>query len=490
MKSITSDAVAEADAERVGAASSSAPPAPFPSTISQRCAQWAASVQFEDFPSALRDAARWRLLDTLGGGLAATALPAAQSVSAALDDLDDCAGGRADVLGGGRAGAPWAALANGTLFHALIFDDTHNETIIHPDSVIVATALAAAQATHASGRAFLTALLAGSELACRIGLAAVRRFHAAGFQPTAVIGPLAAACAAGRLYGLDARQIAHAVGIAGSFASGIIESWADGAWAQLLHPGWAAHSGITAAALAKRGFTGPATVIEGHAGVFSTHTRAGGESFAFARVTEGLGEHWESEQIAFKPYPCGHVIHPFLDAVLALHRAGLKAEEVERIVCPIADYMIGVVCEPVAQKRRPHSDAQARTSLQYSLAEALVLGCLDARGYREESLRDPRILALADKIDFRVDETAPDSRTYKGWVIVQTVDGRTLEHVEASARGSAAHPMTEAELRAKFAANASLRLSSAHAQRVADLVFGVDELPDLDALMRACRGEG
>ncbi|MFM0502502.1 MmgE/PrpD family protein [Paraburkholderia caffeinilytica] len=458
-------------------------------SISQQCADWVAGLQLDDCPAALLEATRWRLLDTLGVGLAATALPAAQAMVGAADDLSD--GAHADVIGSGgrRASVPWAALANGTLFHGLIFDDTHGETIVHPSSVVVAAALAAAQANRASGREFLTAMIAGSEITCRIGLAAVRRFHAAGFQPTAVVGPLGATFAAGKLYRLDARQLAHAVGIAGSFVSGIIESWTDGAWAQLLHAGWAAHSGIVAATLGRRGFSGPATVIEGNAGVLCTHTRSNGAPFAFERITDALGERWESRQIAFKPFPCGHVIHPFLDALLALHREGLEADQVKRIVCPIADYMIPVVCSPVEQKRRPRSDAQARTSLQYSLAEALHHGYLDARSYRPESLNDPRILALADRIEVQVDDTAPDSRIFKGWVIVHTVDGRVLEKVVPSTRGSLDNPMSEVELRDKFFANASLRLSSDAAQRVFDLVFRIDTHASVDELMSACNGD-
>jgi 2-methylcitrate dehydratase PrpD len=384
---------------------------------------------------------------------------------------------------------PWAALANGTLFHSLIFDDTHSETIVHPSSVVVAAALAAAQANHGSGRDFLTAMMVGSEITCRIGLAAARRFHAAGFQPTAVVGPLGATVAAGKLYGLDARQLAHAMGIAGSFVSGIIESWTDGAWAQLLHAGWAAHSGIVAASLGRRGFSGPATVVEGNAGVLCTHTRANGAPFAFERITDALGTRWESAQIAFKPFPCGHVIHPFLDALLALHREGLEADEVKRIVCPIADYMIPVVCSPVEQKRLPRTDAQARTSLQYSLAEALYHGRLDARSYQPDSLRDPRILALADRIEVKVDDSAPDSRVFKGWVIVHTIDGRVLEKIVPSTRGSVDNPMSEAELSDKFFANAALRLSAEQSQRVFDLVFQIDTIASVDELMLACNGD-
>jgi 2-methylcitrate dehydratase PrpD len=462
-------------------------PSPAPASISQQCARWAAATQLDDCPAAVREAARWRLLDTLGVGLAASALPAAQAALAAVDELDG--GAHADVVGcERRASAPWAALANGTLFHGLIFDDTHTETIVHPSSVVVAAALAAAQANHASGREFLNAMTIGSELTCRIGLAAVRRFHAAGFQPTAVVGPLGAAYAAGKLYSLDARQLAHAAGIAGSFVSGIIESWSDGAWAQLLHAGWAAHSGIVAATLARHGFSGPATVIEGKSGVLCTHTHPSSTPFAFERITDALGQRWESAQIAFKPFPCGHVIHPFLDALLALYQAGLRAEQVKRIVCPIADYMIPVVCTPVEQKRRPRTDAQARTSLQYSLAEALCHGYLDARSYRPESLVDPDILALADKIEVRIDDSAPDSRTFKGWIIVHTVDGRILERIVPSTRGSCDNPMSPAELCEKFHANAARCLTPRQAQELFDLVFRIDTLPSIDPLMHACRG--
>ncbi|MFL9913651.1 MmgE/PrpD family protein [Paraburkholderia sp. RL17-337-BIB-A] len=458
-------------------------------SVSERCASWAVGLQFDDCPDALREAARWRLLDTLGVGLAATSLPVAEAMLGAAGDLSD--GADADVIGNGgrRVSVPWAALANGTLFHSLIFDDTHSETIVHPSSVVVAAALAAAQANHASGRDFLTAMMAGSEITCRIGLAAARRFHAAGFQPTAVVGPLGATVAAGKLYGLDSRQLAHALGIAGSFVSGIIESWTDGAWAQLLHAGWAAHSGIVAATLGRRGFSGPSTVIEGKAGVLCTHTRPNGIPFAFERITDALGERWESAQIAFKPFPCGHVIHPFLDALLALHREGLEADQVKRIVCPIADYMIPVVCSPVEQKRRPRTDAQARTSLQYSLAEALHHGRLDARSYQPESLNDPRILALADRVEVKVDDSAPDSRIFKGWVIVHTVEGRVLEKIVPSTRGSVDNPMSETELRDKFFANAALRLSREQAQRVFDLVFRIDTLASVDEMMRACNGD-
>ncbi len=166
----------------------------------------------------------------------------------------------------------------------------------------------------------------------------------------------------------------------------------------------------------------------------------------------------------------------------------MRADQVERIVCPIADYMIPVVCAPVEMKRRPQRDAQARTSLQYSLAEALTRGYLDARSYREDDLRDPRILALADKVETRVDDTAPDSRIFKGWVVVHTTDGRVLERIVPSTRGATDNPMDESQLLDKFYANATACLTRSQAEAVCDRVFAIGEAADVDSLMRACNG--
>jgi 2-methylcitrate dehydratase PrpD len=238
--------------------------------------------------------------------------------------------------------------------------------------------------------------------------------------------------------------------------------------------------------LAKSGYSGPATVLEGRFGLFKTHVQQPDVEFAWNRVLADLGTQWESRRISFKPYPCAHVIHPFLDAMLALHRDGLYAEDVQRVVCPIAEYMIGVVCEPVDEKRRPASDAQARTSLQYSLAEALVRGKLDALGYRPEALRDRSILDLADKIEYTLDATAPTSRHFKGWVIVHTNDGRVLEHVEPFNRGSPDNPLSEADVVHKFEGNAALALLGARIGDLLSIVMDLENQRSLAPLMRAC----
>jgi 2-methylcitrate dehydratase PrpD len=217
-------------------------------------------------------------------------------------------------------------------------------------------------------------------------------------------------------------------------------------------------------------------VFEGGSGLFRTHVQDPDYRFDFATVTAGLGQHWECRGISMKPYPCAHVIHSFLDAILALHAQGLRAEAVKHILCPIADYMIGVVCEPREKKVAPVNDWQGRASLPYSIAEALVTGRLDGQSYRSTGSTRAAIRALAQKIDYAVDKTAKPGQ-FKGWVIVETLDGRRLERIEPYNRGSAELPLSEAEILTKFRTNATP-------------LFGAGRLAAIEAAVASLGGPG
>jgi 2-methylcitrate dehydratase PrpD len=380
-----------------------------------------------------------------------------------------------------------AALANGTMAQALEYDDTHNETVIHISSPMVATALAVGEMTRASGEQVIAAVAAGNEIACRIGLVAPQQFHKVGFHPSGVIGTFATAYTAGKLLGLTTLQLRNAAGIAGSQASGILACWEDGTQSKFLHPGWSALSGIAAALLARADYTGPAPVFESRFGLFASHVQDRNYPLDFPRMVAQLGGTWESRNTSFKPYPVAHVIHSFLDAILHLYREeGLRAAQVEKIVCPIAAYMIPVVCEPVAEKFAPASDSHGRVSLQFSLAEALVRGKLGVDGYSAECLRDPAILALARKVTYVVDQDAPGRGQYKGWVIVHTTDGRKLERVEMHNRGSAENPLSADDVRAKFRENAARTLEAKAIEAIIAKVDGLEREPAIGKLVDLC----
>lgn len=453
---------------------------------SEQLAHWCANLKFSDLPADVVASTKLRALDVIGLALAAVDMPTGKSVRAAAGAMGT--GSDARVLGtGDRLPAMQAALANGTMAQALEYDDTHNETVIHISSPMVATALAIGEMVNASGEQVLTAIAAGNELTCRIGLVAPQQFHKVGFHPSGVIGTFGTAYTASKLLGLTPLQMRNAAGIAGSQASGILACWEDGTQSKFLHPGWSALSGIAAALLARADYTGPAPVFESRFGLFASHVQDRNYPLDFTRMTAKLGEAWESRNTSFKPYPVAHVIHSFLDAILHLYRhEGLRADHVEKIECPIAQYMIPVVCEPVVEKFAPASDSHGRVSLQFSLAEALVRGKLGVDAYSTEALRDPAILALARKVSYVVDNDAPGRGQYKGWVIAHTKDGRKLERIEPHNRGSAENPMSADDVRAKFRENGARTLASRALDDIVSLCDRLEREARIASLIDRC----
>jgi 2-methylcitrate dehydratase PrpD len=451
--------------------------------LSTELARWAAGVTFQDLPADVVAATKLRVLDVIGLALAGAETDFGRSVHEAALALSTP--GPCRILGfGGRVGVATAALANGAFSQALEFDDTHNESIVHMSSPAVAAALALSEFTRVSGRDLITAIAIGNEVSCRVGSVSSGELHRRGFHPTGLFATFGAAYLAGKLLGLDADAMARAAGIAGSFASGLLECWVDGTQTKFLHPGWSAQSGITAALLARSGVTGPAQVFEGRWGLFATHVQDPAAHRDFARIHDGLGEQWESRNSSFKPFPAAHVIHPYISAVLRLRAKNqIKPEDVEWMECPVTAFIVTIVCEPTEEKFAPASDSHGRVSLQYSLAEALCRGTLGKSAYGSDSLRNPEILALARRVRYSVDPNYPGPGRFKGAVKIVLKDGRCFEEVEEYNRGSAENPMTNDELRAKFDDNASGFLSAAQRDHLAEEIGRLEALPDASTLL-------
>jgi 2-methylcitrate dehydratase PrpD len=452
-------------------------------TCSEQLSEWAGGVQYADLPEHVVHATRLRVLDVIGLALAGLGTPFGQSVFRAVAEMHPA--GPCRILGTAtRSSAPGAALANGALAQALEFDDTHNESIVHMSSPSVVAALALADLRPVTGRELIAAIAVGNEISCRIGCVAPGQFHRRGFHPTGLFATFGAAWLAGKLLRLTVPQMTNGAGIAGSFASGLLECWVDGTQSKFLHPGWAAQSGIAAAFLARAGVTGPATVIEGRFGLFESHLQDKAAARDFTRITKGLGAHWESRNASFKPFPAAHVIHPYIDAMLHLKRRhAIDPDQVDRIHCPVAAYIVPIVCEPLAEKRRPRSDSHGRVSLQYTLAEALVRGRIGKDAYGAESLSDPRILRLADVVDYAIDPEFPGPARFMGAVTVCMRDGSRYDAVEEHNRGSAANPMRVEDLIGKFNENAAGVLPPGSARRVVDVVLVLERMADARELI-------
>jgi 2-methylcitrate dehydratase PrpD len=451
--------------------------------LSTELAIWAASVKFDDLPEDVVAATKLRVLDVIGLSLAGAETPFGRSVREAT--LSISPPGPCHILGfRDCVGVAAAAFANGAFSQALEYDDTHNESIVHMSSPAVAAALALAEFTPSSGRELITAIAIGNEVSCRVGSVASGEMHRRGFHPTGLFATFGASYLACRLLGLDVEAMARAAGIAGSFASGLLECWVDGTQTKFLHPGWSAQSGIVAALLARSATTGPAQVFEGRFGLFASHVQDPNAHRDFSRITDRLGTHWESRNSSFKPFPAAHVIHPYIDAILRLRRKhAIQPADVARIECPVAAFIVGIVCEPTEEKCAPASDSHGRVSLQYTLAEALYFGTLDKNAYAPASLHNAEILVLAGKIRYRVDPAYPGPGRFKGAVKIILNDGREFEEIEQYNRGSAENPMTYAELRAKFDENAGGLLSESARSRLASEIDHLELLGDASRLV-------
>lgn len=448
---------------------------------SEAISKWVANISYDDLPDDIVESTRLRVLDVIGLSIAGTQTAFGISVRQAATLYP---GDEARLWGStDRTSAIGAAFVNGALSQALEYDDTHNESIVHMSSPAVAAALALGDRTRASGRDLITAIAVGNEISARVGSVAPQQFHKRGFHPSGLFAPFGVCWIASRLLKLTPEQMTAAAGITGSFAAGLIQCWVDGTQSKFLHPGWAAQSGIAAAVLGQTGVTGPAEVFEGRFGLFASHLQAPTPAPDFERLTGGLGRTWDSRNASFKPFPVAHVIHPYIDAALRLRaRYDLTPERIARVVCPVAPYIVGIVCEPLTEKRRPLTDSHGRVSLQFTLAEALARGRIGKDAYAESSLRDPAILALADRVEFAIDPTMPGSERFKGVVEIETTDGRRFREVEEHNRGSAANPMTHQEIEAKFRENVARVLDESQANRVIATSMALEKLESSGAL--------
>jgi 2-methylcitrate dehydratase PrpD len=241
--------------------------------------------------------------------------------------------------------------------------------------------------------------------------------------------------------------------------------------------------------VAKAGVTGPPKIFEGRFGLFASHLQDSAIPRRLDRIVDRLGEYWESRNASFKPFPTAHVLHPYVSAILRVRdQHGITHDRVECIECPVAEFNVSIVCEPVAEKVAPASRAHCRVCLQYTLAEALYTGELGKNAYGDSTRLNPDVLALARKVRYHVDPAYPGPGRFKGAVRVTLTDGRVIEEIEEYNRGSAENPMSDEELRAKFDDNSSGFLSASQRNELADAIAQSDHLEDASVLLDRARG--
>lgn len=417
------------------------------STISAHLAEWGAGLTPADVPASMATKTEAILVDVVGLCLAARNTDYVASVLEAAER-----GWHVAIGHGDRLTAADAALLNGTAAHGEDYDDTFEGGPVHSGAVIVPAVLAAAERENLFGDRILLGMAAGMEVLCRLGLVAPKAIHKAGFHPTAVLGSLASAFAVGVATGVDARALQNALGVAGSTASGIIEYLGDGSWTKRMHAGWAAQSGLRAAAMGRAGFFGPAQVLEGEHGFFKAFAPT--VTPMFDKLFDGLGERWVAETITFKPYPCGTMVQPYIDCARKLRAEGLPVSEIASIRCLTSEGYVHRLWEPLDLKRRPPTSYAAKFSTPFGVALGLVRGEAGLADFSDAAIADPALLEVSRLVSYQIDPNDPYPARFTGHVEVTLRDGRVLEARQGFMRGGVDAPLSRADVDAKFLANA------------------------------------
>jgi 2-methylcitrate dehydratase PrpD len=438
-----------------------------------RLAEFCAELTHDDLDDDVVFAVKKAIVDALASGYAGIDTEAGVPVREYVADLS--ADGDATMLGDENGSLPnFAALANGTMMHALDVDDGHRAASGHPGAAVVPAVLAVGEELGSSGEEVITAIAAGYDGMAKTAMSVQTSHRERGFHATATTGCIGAAAAVATLYDLDTDGVADAIGLGGTQAGGLFEFMAEGSSAKRFHPGRAALAGILAAGMAANGFDGPDTIIEGKDGF----ARAFADEYDLSQF-ENLGDPFEVTQNYLKPYPACRHIHGPMEAVFTMREAGVRADDVEEI--RVETYQ--------AASHHDSTDVEnlldAQMSMPYGMAVAFVLGDASLSAFEPPRTDDADINRLMDRTTVvqsdEMEAIYPGTRPAR--VTVRTSDG--VEHVEQVEYplGCAENPLSEEQLREKFADLSRDHLSDEERESILSTAFELETVDDVNAFM-------
>jgi 2-methylcitrate dehydratase PrpD len=456
---------------RTGPTTVSAPDAAAATDVTRHLAKYVASAKAADVPGPVRKEAARTVLNWMGAALGGSRHETVDNAIAALSPFSGPA--QASILGRKeRLDIMHAALMNGISSHVLDFDDTHPRTIIHPAAPVMPVILALAEYRPMSGRDFITALVIGVEVECRIGNMAYPKHYDAGWHITGTAGVFGAAAAAAKLLGLSEQQITWALGLAATQPVGLQEMF--GTMTKSFHPGRAAQNGLTSALLAARNFTSSSQSLEAKYGWGNVLSASGD----YAQLSHGLGETYEISLNTYKPFPCGIVMHPTIDGCIQLRNEHkLTAEAIDRVELKVHPLVL-----QLTSKKAPGSGLETKFSIYHAASVALIEGAAGVREFSDQAARSAAVVALRDRVTAIVDPSIKEDQVR---VTVSMKDGRRLEKFVEHAVGSVEHPMSDSDLEAKFSRLAEGVVPQNRIGRLIDLCWKVEALKDAAELPRA-----
>ncbi|MCE2950160.1 MAG: MmgE/PrpD family protein [Betaproteobacteria bacterium] len=441
--------------------------------VTRILARYVVESRFDAIPAATRHHATRTFVNWLGCAIGGSHHEGMDIALAALAPMAGPA--QASVLGRAeRLDILHAALLNGISSHMFDFDDTHLKTVIHPAGPVCSAILALAEHRPVSGEDFVHALVLGVEVECRIGNSVYPNHYDTGWHITGTAGVMGAAAACGKLLGLNEQQMVWALGIAATQSSGLREMF--GTMCKPFHPGNAAKNGLMSALLAEKNFTSSNRGIEaprGFAHVLST-------KFDPSEIIDGLGKTFEIDLNTYKPFACGIVIHPIIDACVQLRNEHkLAGDEIESVLAKVHPLVL-----ELTGKKTPQTGLEGKFSVYHSAAAGFIYGAAGEREYSDAVVRDAKVVALRDKVTAVVDATMHEDQTL---VEVKLKDGRTLSKYVEAAIGSLKRPQTDADLEAKFRGLAEDVLPKAQVDKVLGLAWKVGALASAGDVAAAAR---
>jgi 2-methylcitrate dehydratase PrpD len=408
----------------------------------------------------------------LGCAIGAAQHEAAHAALAAVQMLQPAP--QASVLGRReRVDMASAALLNGITSHTFDFDDTHLKTIIHPAGPVASAVLALAEHRGASGRDVIDALVLGIDVACRVGNVMYPDHYDRGWHITGSTGMLGAAAGCARLLGLNEQQTMMALGIAASQPVGLREQF--GTMTKPFHPGGAARAGLMSALMASKGFTASPRALEAPRGFIQVAS----DKRAWHEVTDELGQRFEISFNSYKPFACGIVIHPSIDACVQLRAQGITPEQVQSIELRVHSLVL-----ELTGKKTPQDGLQGKFSVYHGCAAGLMFGRAGEEEFSDQVVTSAAVVALRNKVQATVDDSIDEAAAD---VTAVLTDGRRVHVRVDHAIGSLENPLTDAQLEAKFAALVVPVLGDARARDITAHWRTLAALPDVRTLTALCR---
>jgi len=441
-------------------------------------------LRFEHLPGEVVDRTKYLLLDYLGVAARGALSDSSAPVHRVVTDMGKKGDGAVIIGTTMRADPPYAALANGAAAHSLELDDVVNEASLHPGVAVMSAALGAGHIAGCSGRDLIEGIVAGYEVTIRLGFTLDPAAHyALGFHPTGTCGTMGSAVTAAKILKLDRTGMTNALGIAGSQAAASMEFLADGSFTKRFHAGWAAHSGILAALLAREGFTGPASILEGKHGFFHAYSPGSIPS----RLMEGWGAPYKVMRTSIKPHSCCRYKQGPIDGILEIMKKhGLKAPDIEQVELGILKAGYPIVADPRDVKYNPKSVVDAQFSMPFGAAVAVLYGRASLNEYTPEKIHSDEVKRMMKRVtcvhDPELEKDFP--ARWPASVSVATKSGEVFKTRVDHPKGDPENPLSWEELIRKFKDLTAPVFEEPVKDHIVDLVRGLESEKDLERLTR------